>query len=261
MRSAEPGAVPAPAARRAASTHRALRAARAAGPKSARPAPESIRPRLPAQRPAQSAPSSPASPFRRKPESCRLPGIGAVDMNLPARPLHPRPARHPPPHPGTPPDLAILVPHRPGPRRRPGHTPPRQSDSRKPADSGKPVTATGPAGRTRSIRHLAGGRVPTTACRPRWRHRTHAQHLLAHLIAAGMAGRHLLSPWTVARPIYNGKTSSCSRVHGYVIYLPWTSAVLIRLSANRGWHGSNFFRNSICRGIRAALGRPAGPGA
>lgn len=50
---------------------------------------------------------------------------------------------------------------------------------------------------------------------------------------------------TVARPIYNGKTSSCSRVHGYVIYLPWTSAVLIRLSANRGWHGSNFFRNSI----------------
>ena len=36
-----------------------------------------------------------------------------------ARPVHPRPARHPPPHPGTPPDLAVLVPHRPGPRQQP----------------------------------------------------------------------------------------------------------------------------------------------
>ena len=34
-------------------------------------------------------------------------------------------------------------------------------------------------------------------------------------------------------------------MHGYVLYLPWTSAVPIRLSANRGWHGSTFCRNSI----------------
>jgi len=39
-------------------------------------------------------------------------------------------------------------------------------------------------------------------------------------------------------------------VHGYVLYLPWTSAVLIRLSANRGWHGSTFCRNSIRRHFR-----------
>jgi hypothetical protein len=37
--------------------------------------------------------------------------------------------------------------------------------------------------------------------------------------------------------------------------------VLIRLSGNRGWHGSNFFRNGICGGIRAGSGRPAGPDA
>jgi hypothetical protein len=46
-----------------------------------------------------------------------------------------------------------------------------------------------------------------------------------------------------------------------LLYLPWTSAVLILLSANRGWHGSNFFRNSICRGIHVGFGRPAGPDA
>src|ERR1700730_4017887 len=44
------------------------------------------------------------------------------------------------------------------------------------------------------------------------------------------AGQTFAVTVTVAWPIYNGKTSSCSRVHGYVIYLPWTSAVLIRLS-------------------------------
>jgi hypothetical protein len=31
-----------------------------------------------------------------------------------------------------------------------------------------------------------------------------------------------------------------------------------RPAANRGWHGGNFFRNSICRAIRARLARPPG---
>jgi len=39
-------------------------------------------------------------------------------------------------------------------------------------------------------------------------------------------------------------------------YLPWTSAVLIRPSANRGWHGSNFSRNSSCRGIHLDVAVP-----
>jgi hypothetical protein len=42
-------------------------------------------------------------------------------------------------------------------------------------------------------------------------------------------------------------------------YPPWTSAVY-RPAANRGWHGGNFFRNGICRGIRAGLARPTRAG-
>ena len=56
-----------------------------------------------------------------------------------ARPVHPRPARHPPADPGAPADLAVLVPLRPGPHRRRGRT----QASRQ--DPGGPLAVTGGA--------------------------------------------------------------------------------------------------------------------
>ena len=58
---------------------------------------------------------------------------------------------------------------------------------------------------------------------------------------------------TVATLIYYGKTSSCSRVHGYVIYLPWTSAFL------SGFPGTEVGMAAISSGTVSAAESVPGP--